>query len=238
VDVGLASVRGAPEWGRHSVDARSAAPVRGFKREEGVRVPPAHADGKQSATPLGVSQERLTCAQQVIVIAFPRFSERLGNDAELYVRTRTGGRGAPPCGSPGMYASTTVTKGRAALNSERPSMQGAPSPRYHRGLPQGGAPPPPCRPRSATGPRTRSPTNTHSECVTCLPTASPCLRTANTLGAKPGRVLRGPGKVDRCPFSQKGRWVLFDTGLILQTPPSSRGLAFFGPRDLALSYDF
>jgi len=39
-----------------------------------------------------------------------------------------------------MYASTTVTKGRVALNSERPSMQAASSLRSHRVLPQGGAP--------------------------------------------------------------------------------------------------
>jgi hypothetical protein len=40
-----------------------------------------------------------------------------------------------------MYASTKVTNGRAALNPERPLMQAGSSPRCHRGLPQGGAPP-------------------------------------------------------------------------------------------------
>lgn len=40
---------------RDGFDARSAAPIRGLKREEVVRIPPAHAGGKQSATPLGVN---------------------------------------------------------------------------------------------------------------------------------------------------------------------------------------
>jgi hypothetical protein len=57
VDVGLVWVTEAAERGRHSVDARSAAPIRGLKREEAVRIPPAHAGGKQSVTPVGVSAQ-------------------------------------------------------------------------------------------------------------------------------------------------------------------------------------
>ncbi len=41
VDVGLALMTEAPKWGRHSVDARSAAPIRGLNREDCI--PPARA---------------------------------------------------------------------------------------------------------------------------------------------------------------------------------------------------
>jgi hypothetical protein len=112
VDVSLVWVTEAPEWGRHSVDRRSAAPIRGLNPEEGVRIPPAHAGGKQSVTPVGV------CAR------IPGKPQQVGLGHRRQFRMVVG--------TPLSYRRTVISSSRQNRSFALPCSSGEPAITYRR----------------------------------------------------------------------------------------------------------